>query len=82
MALLPGVDREQVQGAGGHQPQGLRAFEVEAGVAGAVEGRAHGAERTEDEVAVGTAGPAVASLAPVTALVPMTFVDGGHLIAP
>lgn len=52
VALLDGVDREQVQGAGGHQPQGLRAFEVQAGVAGAVQGRAHGAERTEDEVAL------------------------------
>ena len=70
VALLDGVDREQVQGAGGHQPQRLRAFEVQAGVAGAVEGGAHRAQHTEDEVAL------------VTALTALPLVHASHLIAP
>ncbi len=52
MALLAGVDREQVDGARRDQPQHLRALQVQAVEPGAVDTRAHLPERGEDEVAL------------------------------
>ncbi len=52
VALLAGVHREQVQRAGRDQPQHLRAFEVEAVEARAVDPRAQGAQGAEHEVAL------------------------------
>ncbi len=52
VALLGGVHRVQVQGAGRDQPQHLRTLQVQAAQTGAVEPRAERAERPEDEVAV------------------------------
>jgi hypothetical protein len=48
---LDRVHREQVQAAGHDQPQHLRAFQVEPVQARAVDARAHGPERAEDQVA-------------------------------
>jgi hypothetical protein len=53
VALLFGVHREQVQGARRDQPQHLRAFQVEAAEARAVDPRAHLPQCGDDDVALG-----------------------------
>ena len=53
VAVLDRVDREQVHGAGGDEPQHVRAFEVQPGEAGAVDRGAHAAECGEHVVALG-----------------------------
>ncbi len=52
VALLGGVHREQVQGAGRDQPQYLRTLQVQTVEPGAVDPRAQRAERAHDEVAL------------------------------
>lgn len=55
VALLDGIDREQVHGTRRHQPEDLRSFQIEAAEAGAVDRRSHAAERAEDEVSLACA---------------------------
>ncbi len=52
VALLRGVDGEQVHRAGDHEPQHLRPLQVEPAGPGAVDARAQRAQRPEDQVAV------------------------------
>lgn len=83
VALLGGVDREQVHGAGHDQPQHVRPFEVQAGEAGAVDRGAHAAERAEHVVALG--GGLLGLLVRLILLVLVLLVlrvRGRHLIAP
>ncbi len=51
VALLFGVHREQVHGAGHDQPQHLRPLQVQPPEPGAVDRRAQRSERAQDEVA-------------------------------